>query len=126
MTCDQYPNEDEVRVKVCEWDRWRRGATGSPVTVEMDPDMAAFKREMRIDSGIAIPTIAANAEVTQRTIAAMRVSLNEQVVALLHYHLRSVSNIDIAKRLKCDRHRVSNILRLAHDNFIAMRKTQGR
>lgn len=123
---EAYPYEDEVRVKVCEWDRWRRGATGSPQSVEMHPDEAALKREMRADSGIAIPTIAASAEVTGRTIALMRVQLREQCVALLHYHLRSVSNVDIARRLECDRNRVPTILRLAHDNFTAMRKDQTR
>lgn len=123
---EPYPFEDEVRVKVCEWDRWRRGATGSPQSVEMHPDEAALKREMRMDAGIAIPTIAASAEVTGRTIAVMRVQLREQIVALLHYHLRSVSNVDIARAVKCDRHRVPTILRLAHDNFIAIRKEQTR
>ncbi len=125
---DAYPYEDEVRVKVCEWDRWRRGATGSPQSVEMHPDEAALKREMRMDAGIAIPTIAASAEVTGRAIALMRVQLREQCVALLHYHLQSVSNIDIARRIDphCDRHRVPTILRRAHENFIAIRKDQTR
>jgi hypothetical protein len=123
---DAYPYEDEVRVKVCEWDRWRRGATGSPQSVEMHPDEAALKREMRMDAGIAIPTIAASAEVTGRTIALMRVQLREQCVALLHYHLQSVSNIDIARKLECSRNRVPDILTLGHENFIAIRKQQTR
>jgi hypothetical protein len=121
-----YPYEDEVRVKVCEWDRWRRGATGSPVSVEMHPDEAALKREMKADSGIAIPTIAAEAEVTNRTIRAMREQLPAQCVALLHYHLQSVSNIEIARKLECSRNRVPVILTLAHSNFVAIRKEQTR
>jgi hypothetical protein len=112
--------EDFARVKLCEWDRWRRGegvSIGSPQSwAELDIAIADLQRD-----NFRLNVIPVSAELTHRVLTEMKKQRQEQVNALTLYHLTDTNLLRIAKRVHIKRDRVADVLRLAHDNFKALR-----
>lgn len=117
-----HQHADKVAELLSEWRRWR---TGQASTVQARSLVWDEIKAASIDAnkGQAKPIgfVAHSAERTDRTLAELERQSVEQAKALVVYHLQTSAYVAIAAKLKCDRKRVSEVLRLAHDNFVAIR-----
>lgn len=93
-----YPHEDEVRVRLIEWGRWRagEGATICGGCPQAWDEMSAITAELnRRESHM--PVITRNAELTDRALVELKAQSDKQHRALLHYHFRSTDFRSIAR-----------------------------
>ena len=118
----RYKHEDYVRQLIEEWKRWSKGegvTMQSPTMALTDEDIA--EREANADRPPTPPTRFEDAEKTGRALMEIERQRPGQGVALKHYHLVSTSAVSIARRIKCSRNRVDEILRIAHAEFLYFR-----
>jgi len=122
MDACTYPHEEQVAVYVNEWRRWQRGegVTVRSSSMELD-DGKAIEREARKDQLRPPPTITASAERTDKALKQLSEQSEQQQRCLVIYHLSTTCNVAISRRVGCKRQRVPELLRWAHDNFIAIR-----
>lgn len=117
-----YPHEEQVAIYINEHRRWQRGegVTVRSSSMEFD-DCKAIEREARKDQLRPPPTITASAERTDHALKQLGEQSEQQKQCLVIYHLSTTCNVAISRRVKCSRNRVPDLLRWAHDNFIAIR-----
>jgi len=122
MDASTYPHEEQVVIYLNEWRRWQRGegVTVRSTSMEFD-DCKAIERDARKDQLRPPPTITASAERTDHALRQLEQQSEQQSQCLVIYHLSTTCNVSISRRVGCSRNRVPDLLRLAHDNFVAIR-----
>ncbi len=117
-----HPQLEAVAAYIAEWRRWRSGEAGSVQARSLvwDEVKAAM---LDANKGQAKPMgyVTESAERTDRALCELQQQRASQAKALVIYHTQTTSYAAIASRVNSDRNRVAELLRLAHENFIALR-----